>query len=169
MGFEEVVIERDLNKWNVLIASILAGFSKWGVLSQGIVNKNMELVADKLARFFKTKGNIPKTNPTASFEENLTSIINFLDKELEMAGTTNIEKENSELSFKVKSKTCNFCPIGVGEAELDGTACPYPALIKEFANKFMPEGQKVKLVVQERNFLKKDKETGTCIIKFTRE
>ena len=58
MGFEDVVIERDLDKWNVLIASILAGFSKWGVLSQGIVNKNMELVADKLSRFFKIKNKI---------------------------------------------------------------------------------------------------------------
>ncbi len=167
MGFEEVVIERDLNKWNVLIASILAGFSKWGVLSQGIVNKNMELVADKLSRCFKTKGKVPEVDPSKNFEANLLSIIRFLDKELEMAKESGLEIEGDVITFQVVSKTCNFCPIGVGEAELEGTACPYPALIKEFANKFLPEGQKVKLVVQERNYLKK--ESGKCFIKFTRE
>ncbi len=167
MGFEEVVIERDLNKWNVLIASILAGFSKWGVLSQGIVNKNMELVADKLSRCFKTKGKVPEVDPNKDFKENLISIIRFLDKELELAGKSGLEIDGEVITFQVVSKTCNFCPIGVGEAELEGTACPYPALIKEFANKFLPEGQKVKLVVQERNYLKK--ESGHCFIKFTNE
>ncbi len=167
MGFEEVVIERDLNKWNVLIASILAGFSKWGVLSQGIVNKNMELVADKLSRFFIVKGITPSVSPDNDFDTNLKNIIEFLDNELELAGEKYLEFDGEILTFKVVSKTCNFCPIGVGEAELDGTACPYPALIKEFANKFLPDGQKVKLVVQERNYLKK--ESGHCFIKFTRE
>lgn len=167
MGFEDVVIERDLDKWNVLIASILAGFSKWGVLSQGIVNKNMELVADKLSRFFKIKNNIPEVDSTKDFKENLISIIRFLDKELEMAGKSGLDVDGEVVTFQVVSKTCNFCPIGVGEAELEGTACPYPALIKEFANKFLPEGQKVKLVVQERNYLKK--ESGYCFIKFTKE
>ncbi len=167
MGFEEVVKERDLNKWNVLIASILAGFSKWGVLSQGIVNKNMELVADKLSRCFKTKGKVPAVDPGKGFEQNLKTIIDFLDKELELAGQKAFEFDGNVLTFKVVSKTCNFCPIGVGEAELEGTACPYPSLIKEFANRFLPEGQKVKLVVQERNYLKK--ESGNCYIKFEKE
>ncbi len=167
MAFEEVVIERNLNKWNVLIASILAGFSKWGVLSQGIVNKNMELVADKLSRYFKTKGNIPYVDTNRNFEQNLKSIIEFLDKELELAGQKALEFDEDILTFRVVSKTCNFCPIGVGEAELEGTACPYPSLIKEFANKFLPEDQKVKLVVQERNYLKKQR--GNCFIKFTKE
>ena len=167
MGFEEVVIERNLNKWNVLIASILAGFSKWGVLSQGIVNKNMELVADKLSRCFKTKGKVPEVDPSKDFKENLIAIIRFLDRELEMAGEKGLEIDGEVITFKVVSKTCNFCPIGVGEAELEGTACPYPSLIKEFANKFLPEGQKVKLVVQDRNYLKKD--SGLCFIKFTKE
>ncbi len=167
MSFEEVVIERDLNKWNVLIASILAGFSKWGVLSQGIVNKNMELVADKLSRCFKVKGKLPAVSPDKTFEANLKAIIEFLDRELQLAGEKGLEIDGEVITFNIVSKTCNFCPIGVGEAELDGTACPYPALIKEFANKFLPDGQRVKLVVQERNYLKK--ESGHCFIKFTRE
>ncbi len=167
MGFEEVVIERNLNKWNVLVASLIAGFDRLGVLSQAVVNKDMQVVADKLARFFKVKGNVPQVDPSASFEENLRRIIEFLDRELELAGESSVEAEGDQLTFKVVGSTCHFCPKGVGEAELPGTACPYPALIMEFANKFLPDDQKVEVVQQGRNYLKK--EGGVCRIIFKKK
>ncbi len=167
MGFEEVVIERNLNKWNVLVASLIAGFDRLGVLSQAVVNKDMQVVADKLARFFKVKNNVPEINPSASFQENLKKVIEFLDEELQLAGETTIEATDSEITFNVVGSTCHFCPKGVGEAELPGTACPYPALIMEFANKFLPEDQKVEVVQQGRNYLKK--EGGMCRIIFRKK
>ena len=167
MGFEDVVIERNLDKWNVLVASLIAGFDKLGVLSQGIVNKDMEVVADKLARYFKVKGVVPEIDPSASFEENLKRIIQFLDNELELAGKSFIEHSDGKVEFKVQGNTCHFCPKGVGEAELPGTACPYPALIKEFANKFLPPDQQVEVVLQGRNYLKK--EGGLCRIIFEKK
>lgn len=167
MGFEEVVIERDLNKWNVLVASLVAGFDKLGVLSQAVVNKDMQVVADKLARFFRVRGNVPQVDPNAPFQKNLKSIIEFLDRELEMAGEASVEITDSEVAFKVVGNTCHFCPKGVGEAELPGTACPYPALIMEFANRFLPEDQQVEVVIQGRNYLKK--EGGVCSIIFRKK
>jgi len=167
MSFEEKVIERDLNKWNVLVASLIAGFSKLGILSQAVVNKDMEMVADKLARYFKTQHNIPDIQENSNYMENLTKIIKFLDLELEMAAEKNIVSGEENLEFRVTTNTCNFCPKGVGEAELAGTACPYPALIKEFANFFLPESQKIEIVAQNRNSMKK--EDGVCSIIFRKK
>ena len=167
MSFEEVVVERNLDKWNVLVASLIAGFDKLGVLSQGVVNKDMEVVADKLARFFKVKGKVPDVSSSKSFEENMKNIIEFLDAELELAGELSVDTGDNETTRKVVGSTCHFCPKGVGEAELPGTACPYPALIKEFANKFLPDDQKVEVVLQGRNYLKK--EGGICSIIFKRK
>ena len=167
MSFEEKVIERDLDKWNVLVASLIAGFSKLGILSQAVVNKDMEMVADKLARYFKTKHNIPQINESADFKENLSNIIKFLDRELELASEKKILTDDEKLEFQVATNTCHFCPKGVGEAELAGTACPYPALIKEFANFFLPENQKIEIVMKNRNSMKK--ESGTCYIIFKKK
>ncbi len=167
MAFEDVVIERNLNKWNVLVASLIAGFDKLGVLSQAVVNKDMEVVADKLARFFKVKGNVPQVDSSSSFEENMKRIIEFIDRELELAGESSVTLEGENVTFEVVGNTCHFCPKGVGEAELPGTACPYPSLLMNFANKFLPEDQQVEVVLQDRNYLKK--EGGKCRIIFRRK
>lgn len=164
MSFEEKVIERDLNKWNVLVSSLIAGFSKLGILSQAVVNKDMEMVAEKLARYFKVQHHVPEVSAAANFNENLTKVIKFLDLELEMASQKKIVSKEDTLEFQVTTNTCNFCPKGVGEAELSGTACPYPALIKEFAQQFLPDDQKVDIVMQNRNSMRK--ESGTCYLIF---
>ncbi len=163
--FREKIRERNLNKWHIIITTLLASLSKFGLLNQAVVNEAMKVTAKKLYLFFSEKGNLPDIYGDASLYENFKNVIAFLNGELSLSGRISVEKSGDLIKVFVKTNRCKYCPIGVGEAELEGTACPYPYLFKEFANLVLPAGQSIDIVKQDGEVLKKLGEN--CIIIFS--
>ncbi len=155
MGFEEKVKDRELNAENVFIASFIAGLNEFGVLNQAIVDFSAERAGRYLVDYMKAVG----CNPGGDVEK----VLNKLNEELRI-GRVKVEKENGKVKIKIFSSSCRFCPKGIGEAELEGTLCPFPKLIESFMNGLCELNFKLEYQGLERCPLVK--EGDFCIISY---
>ncbi len=154
MALDKVKIDaRELEPQHILLASFLAGLNEMGMLNQASVNIAARRAGRYMADFVKARGDLPE--PGATKEQSAQRYVAHLDKIMKMGTKIDVEHRLDDVVVKVMSAGCRFCPKGVGEAELQGTLCPYPALIEEFVNQLLPEGQKFKLSMKDRRPLHK--------------
>jgi len=161
--FAEKIIERKLQPCNVFIASFIAGLNELGAINQASVNIAARRAGRYLAEYAKAQGNLPE--PGGSTAETAMRYISLLNDMLGLSTMFNTESDGGKITVRITSSGCRFCPKGIGEAELEGTLCPYPALIEEFINELLPEGAKIHLVIKDRRPMIKDK--TSCLIELS--
>ena len=167
-AFQENVTRRELDTESIFFASFLAGLNLYNILNQAIINKASDRAGAHLARFAKLKGmddlNLTTTKNWSARErfEKSVEILKkmlFISKEVEI-----IHKEENETVISIETSSCRFCPKGVGEAELNGTLCPFPALLKSFSNELW-ETDVVNLY-KERGKPTLTKEGDRCVFEY---
>ena len=133
-NFQENVEIRGLDAVSIFFASFLAGLNTYGILNQAVVNKAAERAGEHLARFALLDG------PPQDTENKLQAAVDKLRGLLRVSkGMQSFTSGNSG-AVSIQATTCRFCPKGVGEAELKGTLCPFPALVKSFYNVYWGTG-----------------------------
>jgi len=152
MGFKESIEERALNANNVFIASFLAGLNEFGILNQAVMNIASRRAGKYLAMFIEAKNPI-KVDESKDIKEQCEQVLAFLNSILSISDV-NVEKEYDSIVVKIRNSKCKFCPKGVGEAELEGTICPFPGLVEEFINHLC--SKKVKIMRVDNKILKKE-------------
>ncbi len=160
MSLAEKIQERQLEPHHIFLASFLAGLNEMGILNQASVNVAARRAGRYLAEYARVRGGLPEPGATAT--ETAQRYVAHLDALMGLGTKLEIGTENGSAYCKVVSSGCRFCPKGVGEAELEGTICPYPGLIEEFVNQLLPEGERVSLVMTNRRPLAK--EGGACLV-----
>jgi len=129
--FQENVTRRELDTESIFFASFLAGLNLYNILNQAMINKASDRAGAHLARFAKLSNPVKeKPDTTEEFQE----AVDLLVKMLGISKDVKITYTDGEPSVSIETSTCRFCPKGVGEAELNGTLCPFPALIESFTN-----------------------------------
>ena len=162
--YEDKIKERGLELAHVLTASFLSGFSEVGALNQAVVNNMMKKLADRVAAWFLVHGQSPGVEPQDAPAQRVEKVFSLLNDHLHLVGDFRVETEASDVVVSIGSGTCRICPIGVGEAEIHGTACPFPALLEHLVNHYSPDGTKIRLKRSGRNMLVK--EGGRCWFRF---
>ena len=162
MGFEEKVKSRNLKAVNVFIASFIAGLNEFGVLNQAIVDFSAERAGKYLVSYMKVVDESVKGNCSA--EERVEKVLNRLNEELEI-GKLNVEREEGIVKVQILSSSCRFCPKGIGEAELEGTLCPFPKLFESFVDNLCD--LKIQLVYQGLERCPLVKEGDFCSIVYS--
>ncbi len=163
MSLAEKIEERQLQPHHIFLASFLAGLNEMGMLNQASVNVAARRAGRYLAEYVRVRGGLPEPAGTAA--ETAQRYVAHLDELMGLGTKLEIGQENGTTWCKVVSNGCRFCPKGVGEAELEGTLCPYPGLIEEFVNQLLPEGQSLSLVMINRRPLAK--EEGVCLVQLS--
>ena len=162
MSLKEKIDVRQLEPGHVFLASFLAGLNQIGMLNQASVNIAARRAGAYMAKYARAVNSDDALHDTP--EENPTTALNRLDEMLGLATDMKVSTDGNVTTCKITSSTCKFCPKGVGEAELEGTICPYPGLFEEYLKEFLPEGETLKLVVTNRKSLVKQDQS--CIIEF---
>ncbi|SMP06637.1 hypothetical protein SAMN06265339_0394 [Desulfurobacterium pacificum] len=162
MGFEEKVKSRNLRAENVFIASFIAGLNEFGVLNQAIVDFSAERAGKYLVNYLKAVDS--GVEGDCSVEERVEKVLNRLNEELGI-GKLSVEGSDGKVKVKILSSSCRFCPKGIGEAELEGTLCPFPKLFESFINSLCDLDFKLEYQGLERCPLVK--EGDFCIINYT--
>lgn len=161
MGFKESIEERDLNADDVFMTSFLAGLNEFGILNQAVMNIASRRAGKYLAMFEEVKNPL-KIDESKGVKEECEQVLASLNSTLSISSDINIEKEYDNIVVKIRNSKCKFCPKGVGEAELEGTICPFPGLIEEFINHFC--SKKVKIMRVDNKIL--SKEDDWCVMKY---
>ena len=163
MGLAEKIDERELEAYHIFLAAFLAGLNEMGMLNQASVNMAARRAGKYLAEYARTRNDLPA--PEFSTADTARSLLSFLDRILGLGTKLEIQAEGESTECRVLSSGCRFCPKGVGEAELEGTLCPYPGLIEEFINQLLPENNEMHLVMINRRPL--IKEGDSCLIRLS--
>ncbi len=173
---KELIDERQLSQWHLMIASLLGSLaSQQGMFNQAFLNRLLKHSMDKfIIPYFQTLSSYQSACDTAkngaTIAQRLKPVVAFMDDVFELAGQVEvIEKDNDHATFRVGSSGCRFCPIGVGKAELapGDTFCPFPTMLEETANEML--GEKVLKTVLTREGMKTrilKKEDGNCFIDY---
>ena len=157
---DEKVQERGLEAYNVMLAAFLAGLNEMGMLNQASVNVASRRSGRYLAEFARLKTTLPEMGDDV--KANAAALIEHLNSILTLSQELSVESGPSGAVLRITGSKCRFCPKGVGEAELEGTLCPYPGLVVEFVNALLPEGQSVQLVMTNRKPMSKT--DAGCVI-----
>ena len=162
--WEEKIHNRKLEACHVMIASLLSGFSEIGILNQGVVTGLTGKLAAHLKAWFDTLGFTPNIQAGDSPEVRVQKITNLLNDALRLVGEIKIEETPEGKAILITSGKCRICPIGVGEAEIPGTACPFPGLITKMIELYSPDGKGIKIHPKEYHIL--IKKNGSCHLYF---
>jgi hypothetical protein len=136
-AFQENVAKRELDTESIFFASFLAGLNLYGILNQAIINKASDRAGAHLARFAKLQdeGKLYLTSGKQwSVRERFEKSVEVFKKMLFVSKEVDVIHKEKETVISIETGSCRFCPKGVGEAELNGTLCPFPALMKSFSN-----------------------------------
>ena len=131
MDLKSTIKDRDLNAYDVLIATLLAEFWNYGFINQGTLNIITKKIADSLLEYFTIKHGEFESKAGFNLEliqKTLDLFINELNP-YPMPEIVEIE-ENKKYEIRIESSKCRFCPKGVGKAEIPGTLCMFPGLIR---------------------------------------
>jgi len=163
MSLAGKIEERQLEPHHVFLASFLAGLNEMGILNQASVNVAARRAGRYLAEYARVRGGLPDQGAYPA--QTAQRYVEYLDAMLGLGTKMEIGEQDGTAYCKIVSEGCRFCPKGVGEAELEGTICPYPGLIEEFVNQLLPEGETVSLVMSNRRPLVK--EGGSCVVQLS--
>ena len=162
--YEDKIQERGLELSHVLTASFLSGFGEVGALNQAVVNNMMRKLAARVAAWFQVHGQDPGVASQDGPAQRVAKVFSLLNEHLHLVGDFRVEPEGDDVVVSIGSGTCRICPIGVGEAEIQGTACPFPALLQNLVNHYSPDGAEVRIKLAGRSMLVK--EDGRCWFRF---
>ncbi len=160
--WEEKIKNRGLEACHVTIASLLSGFSEIGVLNQGVVTGITGKLAAHLKAWFDTFGFTPNLQAGDPPEVRVQKIANLLNNALRLVGEIKIAETPEGKAILITSKKCRICPIGVGEAEIPGTACPFPGLFTHLAKLYSPDGKAPTIIPKDYHIL--TKKDGACYL-----
>jgi len=168
----QIVKERSLNQWHLLIASLLGSLgqksSNQGALNL-LMNRSME---DFIIPFYQGQPDCDEIKAQVAsakdFSEEMGIVVDYVNRLFSLAGTmkTAPGDNKNETVVSIKSASCRYCPVGVGKAKIDknSTFCPIPTMIEKSINFFRDEKPQVKLHLHRdgaftRVLIKKD---GNC-------
>ncbi len=157
-NYDDKIRERGLDLSHVLTASFLSGFGEVGALNQAVVNNMMRKLADRAVAWFRVHERGPDLTAEDGMVERVRKVFSLLNEHLQLVGDFRVEADGDggDVLVSVGSGTCRICPIGVGEAAIHGTACPFPALLQHLVNLYAPDGKKIRIKVADRSMLVKD-------------
>jgi len=138
-AFQENVTKRELDTESIFFASFLAGLNLYGILNQAIVNKASDRAGAHLARFAKLQDKEKQyltVGEQWSVRERFEKSVEVLKNLLFISKKVEVINKEEKTAVSIETGSCRFCPKGVGEAELNGTLCPFPALMKSFSNEY---------------------------------
>ena len=152
-GFKRAIEERRLGPWHVFMASFLAGLHSMGLLNQAVVTVAARRAGAQVALYVRVKEELPPLE--GDLPQRVKALLEYLQQLMPMAEGIHVEVAGRRAEVLINRQRCKFCPKGVGEAELEGTLCPYPALLEAFLNALL-EGAEVKLQLAGRYPLAKE-------------
>ncbi|HDN75925.1 MAG TPA: hypothetical protein ENG05_02220 [Acidilobales archaeon] len=160
---KKIITERGLSPMHVLFATFLASAAESGFLTQGAVNLMAKRVAPVINSYLKAMGYLTKVpkEPIEAFRYIVTTV----NKVLGIGPDLSIKYEDCVITVKLGGDKCRYCPKGVGLAQIPGTACPFPSLIKELAKLEGINVELVREVVKGRVYVLK-REGGLCVFKY---
>lgn len=159
---KKAVSERRPTPQHVFFAIFLASAAESGILTQGGVSLLARSAAPRLRDYMIAMGR--ELTGGAKGVEGVKRLVENLNETLMIADRVLVENSGDEVTVMIETGTCRYCPKGVGLAEVPGTLCPFPHLIRELARL---EGIDAELVV-ERNRHRVEvlrKEGGWCRIR----
>lgn len=162
--WKEKIRGRELEACHVIVASLLSGFSEIGVLNQGVVNNITKKLASNLKAWFDATGRNPGIQQEDSSSVRIKKIFQIMNETLNFAGEVSIQETPNDPAILITSSKCRICPIGVGEAEIPGTACPFPGLITYLAKLYSPDKKGIKIIPHDFHIL--TKKEGACHLYF---
>ncbi len=116
-SYKEMIESRKLDNLHIVLTSMIAEFATLGILNQGTTNIIGSKVGKKISRCIKEmKKDIP-------YEER--ELIKFLIEFCNMCDDYIIDDDKIGL----KIDKCKYCPKQIGEAEIEGSACPIPSML----------------------------------------
>jgi hypothetical protein len=172
----QIVEDRNLNQWHLLIASLLGSLGQKGN-NQGSLNLLMaRSMDDFIIPFFQGQRDVDDIKTQVAATNDLSSqmniVVEYVNQVFSLAGSMTIEPcdNKDEAVVAVESSSCRYCPIGVGKAKIDpeATFCPIPTMIEKSINFFRGDKSPVKLHLHRerastRVLLKHD---GNCYITY---
>lgn len=166
-AFQENVEKRGLTAESVFFASFIAGLNSFGILNQAIVNLASHRSGKHLAHLAELT-NISDTDRSMgekwSAQKKFEKALEILKRVLPISEDIESKEENEEILISIRNSTCKFCPKGVGEAELKGTICPFPALLESFSNELW-ESEDIQLIKERAKPVMK-KEGDWCVFRY---
>ena len=162
--WEEKIRGRELEACHVMVASLLSGFSEIGVLNQGVVTNITKKLASNLKAWFDATGQNPGIQPGDSSDARIKKIIQIMNEALSLVGEVSIQETPEGPAILITASKCRICPIGVGEAEIPGTACPFPGLFTYLVKLYSPDGKGIKVIPHDFHIL--TKKEGVCYLYF---
>lgn len=163
MALNDKIEARNLQPYHIFMASFLAGLNEMGMLNQASVNVASRRAGRYLAEYAKARHDLPASSGAVT--EDAKSFVDYLNRVIGLGTQVDVKDGPDGLQMRVVSSSCSFCPKGVGEAELQGTLCPYPGLIEEFVNSLLPADTSLRLVTSDRRPMVK-REDG-CFIQLS--
>jgi hypothetical protein len=127
---------------------------------QEVINATIKVSASNIHKMLKLEGYL-KDN-YSSFEE----LIMDINRAFEFCDDLNVVSNDDDCVEVVlcdKICGCKYCPKTIGEAEIDGSACPIPILFEQIGKK---EGFDYSAVKIEDSYV--IKKCNSCIIRFSK-
>ncbi len=155
---KEIMKNRDLDEESIFFASFIAGLNEFGILNQMVMKEAGKRSGVYMANCLKS------CYPEKS-ARNPVELVNFLNERLRISKDFFVEESKENLTVKIRTDKCRYCPKGVGGAELTCTICPFPGIIESFVNEICTK--KIRTVPVSGKILNKEK--GFCVISFKKE
>ena len=140
----QIVKDRELNHWHLLITSLLASLGQKGS-NQGALNLLMSRSMDDfILPFFEGLDDVERIKAEVArcddLAQQMNIVIEYINGMFSFAGEMETEQSDDieKAVVRVRSGSCRYCPIGVGRAEIDPdtTFCPLPIMIEKSINYF---------------------------------
>ena len=165
--FQENVEKRGLVAESIVFASFIAGLNSFGILNQAVVNLASRRSGKHIANYAKLVDFTEEDRLKGSewsIGKKFEKTLDVLNKVLPVSKDIEMKEENEEILISIRNSTCKFCPKGVGEAELQGTLCPFPSLLESLNNELW-ESEDIQLI-KERAKPIMIKEGDWCIFRY---
>ena len=146
-SYKELMENRKMDNLHVVLTSMIAEFATLGILNQGTTNIMGNGVGKKISRFtMDMMEELPK-------EEK--ALIKFLIEFYNMCDEYIVEEDKIGL----KIDKCKYCPKQIGEAEIEGSACPIPSILASCMKELTKKDYKINLWDGNKVLIK---ENGYC-------
>ncbi len=146
-SYKELICSRNLDNLHIVLTSIIAEFATLGILNQGTTNIVGNGVGKKISKCI--------INTVEEFPKEEKSLIKFLIEFCKMCDEYIIDDDKIGL----KIDKCKYCPKQIGEAEIEGSACPIPSILSSCMKELTKKDYKINLWDGNKIIIKKD---GYC-------
>ncbi len=145
--YRELFKHRNLTNLHIVLTSMIAEFSRLGILNQGTTNVVGSGVGKKIAKCLKEiVKDLPKDD---------RKLIEFIIKFCDMCDNFVIYDDK----IGIKIDKCKYCPKQIGEAEIPGSACPIPSILASSLKELTKKDYRINLWNGNKVIIK---ENGYC-------